>query len=220
VIDEKEIPENASIKSPGGRSYPLEAFLMSSAIKRKSYSSEATRFAIHQKGICCLLARRGKARNDQPKCGEESLTVAKRLPEWTNTRRDLSDEKSLFSEKGQMLSKRYEPHCPSRTCTGRDKNKLYRIRGSPSWLTREVWAKKKAEEDLCRCAHCGLVWFQNSSKRLGLDARPVGYYDDFEHPWEFVSLKHRYKIREQNTSRYWVSLGRKAIRSPRWGGVD
>ena len=119
-----------------------------------------------------------------------------------------------------MLSKGYEPHCPSRTCTGGHKNKLYRIRGNPNWLTWEVWAKKKEEESLCRCAHCGLVWFQESSKRLGLDARPVGYYDDFEHPWEFVSLKHRYRVRDQNTSRYWHSVGRKAIRGPASGGVD
>jgi len=164
--------------------------------------------------------RRGNSTNNQPKYGEEPLNLSRRLPEWTNTRKDLRDEKSLFSEKGQMLSERYEPHCPSRTCTGRDKNKLYRIRGSPTWLARDVWAKKKGEENLCRCAHCGLVWFQKSSKKLGLDARPVGYYDDFEHPWEFVSLKHLYRIREQNTSRYWVNVGRKAIRAPRWGGVD
>ena len=133
---------------------------------------------------------------------------------------ELRDEKSLLPEKGRMASKRYEPHCPSRTCTGRDKNQLYRIRGSPAWLTREVWAKRKGEENLCRCAHCGLVWFQNSSKRLGLDARPVGYYDDFEHPWEFVFLKHRYRIREQNTSDYWYNMRKKAIRPPRLGGVD
>jgi hypothetical protein len=129
-------------------------------------------------------------------------------------------QKLLFSEKGQMLSKRYEPHCPSRTCTGGHKNKLYWIRGNPNWLTREVRAKGRGGEDLCRCAHCGLVWFQESSKKLGLDARPVGYYDDFEHPWEFVSLKHRFRIREQNTSRYWYNKGRKAIRAPIWGGVD
>jgi hypothetical protein len=53
-----------------------------------------------------------------------------------------------------------------------------------------------------------------------LDARPVGTYDDFEHPWEFVSSKHRFKIRKQNTSRYWANEGRKAIRAPIWGGVD
>jgi len=119
-----------------------------------------------------------------------------------------------------MLPKGYEPHCPSRTCTGGHKNKLHRIRGDPIWLTREVWAKKKGEESLYRCVHCGLVWFQASSKRLGLDARPVGYYDDFEHPWEFVPLKHSCRVREQNTSRYWHSVGRKAIRAPALGGVD
>ncbi len=127
---------------------------------------------------------------------------------------------NTFAEKVPMPSKRYESHCPSRTCTGGYKHKLYRIRGNPNWLNREVWAKKKGGESLCRCAHCGLVWFQESSKRLGLDARPVGYYDDIEHPWEFVSLKHRYTIREQNTSRYWRSVGSKVIRPPKWGGVD
>jgi len=119
-----------------------------------------------------------------------------------------------------MLSKRYEPHCPSRTCTGGHKNKLHRISGNPNWLSREMWAEKKEGESLCRCAHCGFVWFQESTKRLGLDARPVGYYDDFEHPWEFVSLKHRYRIREQNTSHYWYNMERKAIRAPSRGGVD
>jgi len=125
-----------------------------------------------------------------------------------------------FSEKEQMLWKQYEPHCPSRTCTGGNKNKLHRINGKPNWLAREVWTKKKGEEILCRCAHCGLVWFQERSKRLGFDARPVGYYDDFEHPWEFVSLKGRYRIREQNTTRYWYNVGRWVIRAPKWGGVD
>jgi hypothetical protein len=119
-----------------------------------------------------------------------------------------------------MLWKRYEPHCPSRTCTGGHKNKLHRIGGKPNWLTQEIWAKKKREEILCRCAYCGLVWFQKGSKMLGFDARAVGYYDDSEHPWEFVSLKGRYRIRKQNTSRYWYNVGRKAIRAPRWGRVD
>jgi hypothetical protein len=134
--------------------------------------------------------------------------------------KNLRDESSLFPGKKQMLSKRYEPHCPSRTCAGGCKNKLHRISGKPNWLNREVWAKKKGEESLYRCGHCGLVWFQESSKRLGLDARPVGYYDDLEHPWEFVSLKHRYRIREQNTSRYWYNMEKKALRAPRWGGVE
>lgn len=129
-----------------------------------------------------------------------------------------------YSSKGSlfffMLSQRYEPHCPSRACTGGHKNKLYRIRGNPIWLTRKVWVKKKRAESLYRCAHCGLVWLQKNSTKLGLDARPVGYYDDFDHPWEFVFLKHRYRIREQNTSRYWYNKRRKAIRAPRCGGVD
>jgi hypothetical protein len=142
------------------------------------------------------------------------------FPQRTNIGKDSGDEQARFKKKGHMLPKRYEPRCPSRTCTGGQKNKLYRIRGSPNWLTQEVWTKKKGGESLCRCAYCGLVWFQENSKRIGFDARPVGYYDDLEHPWEFVSLKHRYRIREQNTSRYWSTLARKAIRAPRCGGVD
>ena len=138
----------------------------------------------------------------------------------TNTGKDPGDKQGFLKKKGHMLSKRYEPHCPSRTCTAGHKSKLYRIRGSPSWLSREAWAKKKTGESLYRCAHCGLVWFQENSKRLGLDARPVGYYDDVEHPWEFVSLEHGYRIREQNTSRYWHTVGTKAIRAPKCGGVD
>ncbi len=123
-------------------------------------------------------------------------------------------------KKARTQAKRYEPHCPSRTCMGGRKNKLHRISGNPYWLSREVWAGKKEGESLCRCAHCGFVWFQENSKRIGLDARPVGYYDDVDHPWEFVSLTHRHGIREENTSRYWNALERKAIPPPRHGGVD
>jgi len=170
-------------------------------------------------GSLSLVTMKRETTDDPSKYGRTPW-VSQRLPEWTNPGKDLRDEKLLFSEKGQMLSKRYEPHCPSRTCTGGHKNRLYRIRGNPNWLPREIWAKKKEEQSLCRCVYCGLAWFQENSKRLGLDARPVGYYDDFEHPWEFVSLKPRYRIREKNTSRYWYSMGRKAIRAPRCGGVD
>ena len=121
-----------------------------------------------------------------------------------------------------LFMKRYEPHCPSPTCTGGHKNKLYHIRGQPNWLPLEVRAPKKGEGILYRCACCGLVWFQKRSKRPGFDAKPVGYYDDFQHPWEFVSLKGRYRIREQNTSCYWCSAGSKrgAIQPPKRGGVD
>ena len=123
-------------------------------------------------------------------------------------------------KKEQMFWKRFEPHCPSRTCTEGHRYKLRRISRKPNWLGQRVWAKKKEEEILCRCSHCGLVWFQGMSKGMGFDARPVGYYDDFEHPWEFVPLKGKYRIREENTSRYWCDIGRKVIRPPRWGGVE
>ncbi len=126
----------------------------------------------------------------------------------------------LLRKKNKWLWKRYEPHCPSRTCTGGHRNRLHRISGKPNWLGRQLWDKKKGEEILCRCSYCGLVWFQKRSERLGFDARPVGYYDDFEHPWEFVPSKRRFMIRERNTSSYWCNVGRKGIRRPRWGGVD
>jgi hypothetical protein len=118
--------------------------------------------------------------------------------------------------------KRYEPHCPSPTCTGGNKNKLYHIKGNPNWLPPEVRGPKKEGEILYRCTYCGLIWFQERSKRPGLDAKPVGYYDDLQHPWEFVSLKGKYRIREQNTSRYWHNVGskREAIHPPKRGGVD
>lgn len=117
---------------------------------------------------------------------------------------------------------RYEPRCPSPTCTGGNRNKLSCVRGKPNWLSLEDWTKKKDGEILYRCTTCGLVWFQERSKRPGLDARPIGYYDDFQHPWEFVSLKDRYKIREQNTSLYWYGGGSrvKAVYPPKLGGVD
>jgi hypothetical protein len=116
----------------------------------------------------------------------------------------------------------YEPHCPSSTCTGGQRNKLFRIKGKPNWLPSEVWIKKKEEEIVYRCSYCGLVWFQEKLKKQGVDARPVGYYDSFDYPWEFLPLKGRFTIREQNTSRHWYAVGnkREAIRPPRSGGVD
>jgi hypothetical protein len=114
----------------------------------------------------------------------------------------------------------YEPHCPSPFCIGGHKNKLCRIRRNPNWLPLKIWAEKEQEELLYRCTSCGLIWFQKRSKRPGFDARPVGYYDDFDHPWEFISLKSGFTIREENTSRYWYVVGTKAIRPPRYGGVD
>lgn len=125
-----------------------------------------------------------------------------------------------FHLKGQMGPKGYKPRCPSRICKGGHQSKLYRIKGNPTWLNREGWAKKKEGEILCRCAYCGFVWFQESSKKLGLDAKPIGYYDDSEHPWEFISLRRPYRIREQNRSRYWYDMERKVLRAPTWGGVD
>jgi hypothetical protein len=103
---------------------------------------------------------------------------------------------------------------------GGHRNKLHYISGRPNWLGQQLWDKKKEEEIFCRCSYCGLVWFQKDSKKLGFDARPVGYYDDFEHPWEFVPLRRRFKIREQNTRPYWYNVRSKGIRPPRWGGVD
>jgi hypothetical protein len=99
---------------------------------------------------------------------------------------------------------------------------LFYIRGKPNWLPLEDWAKKGDDEVFYRCAYCGLVWVQERSKRPGLDARPIGHYDDLQHPWEFVSLKDNYKIREQNTSRYWYNTGSqgKAVPPPKRAGVD
>jgi uncharacterized Fe-S cluster protein YjdI len=118
--------------------------------------------------------------------------------------------------------KRYEPHCPSPTCTGGEKSKLYHIRKKPNWLPPEARATKKEGEIVYRCTYCGLVWFQEMSKKPGFDAKPIGYYDDLQHPWEFVSIIGKYKIREQNTSRYWYNVGskREPIHSPKRGGVD
>jgi hypothetical protein len=39
-----------------------------------------------------------------------------------------------------------------------------------------------------------------------LEARPVGNYDDSEHPWDFVRLKGEYRIREQNARRNWYNI--------------
>ena len=126
----------------------------------------------------------------------------------------------LQRKNNKWLWKRYEPYCPSRTCAGGYRNKLHRISGKPNWLAQQLWDKKKEEEILCRCSYCGLVWFQKDSEKLGFGARPVGYYDDFEHPWEFAPLRGRFKIREQNKRSYWHKVQKKSIRPPRWGGVD
>jgi hypothetical protein len=122
----------------------------------------------------------------------------------------------------KLLMRGYEPHCPSRSCTGGHRNKLFHIKGKPNWLPEEVWIKKREEEIIYRCSYCGLVWFQEKLKRQGIDARPVGYYDGFDYPWEFVPLKAGFTIREQNTSRYWDKVGskREAMHPPRRGGVD
>lgn len=116
----------------------------------------------------------------------------------------------------------YEPNCPSPACTAGDKNKLHHIKGTPHWLPPEVWALSKEDEILYRCASCGLVWFQEASKRPGIDAYPVGYYDDLEHPWEYVFSKANAPIRAQNTTRYWYNMGskRNVPRPPKDGGVD
>ena len=126
----------------------------------------------------------------------------------------------LQHKNNKWLWKQYEPHCPSRTCAGGHRNRLHRISGKPNWLAQQLWDKKKKQEILCRCSYCGLLWFQNNSEKLGFDARPVGYYDDFEHPWEFAPLRGRFKIREQNKRSYWHKVQKKGIRPPRWGGVD
>ena len=121
-----------------------------------------------------------------------------------------------------LLMKGYEPHCPSRTCTGGNRNRLSYVKGKPIWLPPEVWNKKKEQETVCRCSYCGLVWFQEKLKRQGVDARPVGYYERFDYPWDFVPLNGEFTIREQNTTRYWyeVNSKRKAMHPPRRGGVN
>jgi hypothetical protein len=166
--------------------------------------------------------RRNKERCEQGQpprvCAGQALGRDTLPNSYTHLPRDLA-----FENREQMLRmKSYEPHCPSPTCTERDRIKLYPIRGKPNWLPPEVWASKKDDEILYRCACCGLVWFQERSKRPGLDARPIGYYDDPEHPWEFVSARNTDRIREENTSRYWYNVGcqRDAIHSPKRGGVD
>jgi hypothetical protein len=47
---------------------------------------------------------------------------------------------------------------------------------------RRFGSKKKEEEIVNRWSDCGLVWFQEKSKRQGVDVRPFGYYDGFDHP--------------------------------------
>ncbi len=135
----------------------------------------------------------------------------------------MEDGSSPFIGREQIsLMRGYEPHCPSRTCTGGTKNKLFRIKGKPIWLPPEVWIKKKEEETVYRCNDCGLVWFQEKLKRQGVDARPVGYYDSLDYPWEFVPLKKRCTIRKENMTRYWYKAGsnKKVMHPPRRGGID
>ena len=77
--------------------------------------------------------------------------------------------------------KRYEPHCPSPTCTEGHEDRLHPINKMPNWLPREVWGEKEKKEILYRCNGCGLIWFQERAKSPGFDARPVGYW---EFGWE------------------------------------
>lgn len=151
------------------------------------------------------------------------VTERRSINEQGTSRENSGDGSFPLVEREQIpLMRGYEPHCPSRTCTGGRRNKLLHVKGKPGWLPPEVWIKKKEEEIVYRCRSCGLVWFQEKLKRQGVDARPVGYYDGFDFPWEFVPLKGRCTIREQNTSRYWYKVGskRKALHPPRRGGVD
>jgi len=99
--------------------------------------------------------------------------------------------------------KQYEPHCPSPNCTSGHEHRLHPISGKPDWLPLEVWSQIEEGEILYRCNYCGLVWFQSSARRPGFNARPIGYYDDFQNPRKFVPIEGRYTIREQNTSNYW-----------------
>jgi hypothetical protein len=116
----------------------------------------------------------------------------------------------------------YEPRCPSPACTGGSKKKLQHIKENPNWLPPEVCAPRKEDETIYRCAYCGLVWFQKVWKRPGIDAHPVGYYDNIDHPREYVFLEDNYRIREQNTTPYWCNMGSKgrSPRRPKYGGVD
>ena len=122
----------------------------------------------------------------------------------------------------QVIWLLYEPRCPSPTCAGGGKNKLHHIRENPSWLPPEVCALRKQDAILYRCDSCGLVWFQEAWKRPGIDAYPVGYYDDLDHPRRYVFLEGNYRIREQNTSPYWYNMGSKgrSPRPPKCGGVE
>jgi hypothetical protein len=99
---------------------------------------------------------------------------------------------------------------------------LHHIKENPSWLPPEVCALREQDAILYRCDYCGLVWFQEAWKRPGIDAYPVGYYDDLDHPRKYVFLEGNYRIREQNTSPYWYNMGSKgrSPRPPKCGGVE
>jgi hypothetical protein len=100
--------------------------------------------------------------------------------------------------------KRYEPHCPAPDCTGGYVNRLKELIAKPDWLPTEILEAKKETEEIYRCNYCGLVWFQESTKQKGFDARPVGFYDDFISPGKFRPISEHYRIRKENTSYYYL----------------
>ena len=99
--------------------------------------------------------------------------------------------------------KRYEPCCPSETCTANG-SYLYQVKEPGSvQLSEKVLERREPGYLIYRCRYCGFVWFQSSVCRPGFDPVPAGYYDSLGKLNVFLPVPVTYPIKEQNTQRYW-----------------
>ena len=99
--------------------------------------------------------------------------------------------------------KGYEPHCPAVDCSGGHADRLHLTTSEAVHMPPDVAARRKNSESIYVCSYCGLVWFQKATARPGFEARPAGWWDSIQWPWEFHPAGETYRIREQNTRDYW-----------------
>jgi hypothetical protein len=105
--------------------------------------------------------------------------------------------------------KEYIPHCPA-NCAGGHIGRLYEVTPEFAKITQEVLSRRGDTNQIYRCGYCGLVWFQKSSRKLGFEPIPAGFFDNFTNPNEFVAVAVDFPIRPQNTREYWDNYREKA----------
>ena len=106
----------------------------------------------------------------------------------------------------------YVPHCPARDCEGGDESQLYEVRDPGSvGLTPDILRRRAEGDATWRCLHCGFIWFQKASSPPGFEAKPAGYFDHYERPDEFFSVRAGYPIRDKNERWYWAQKAEKSL---------